>query len=117
MEALPRIVVWVISVFDPRQLGHEIRPLDQAAIRHSDFETLKILSLPKSTIGRRRSLLKTASIDPIGYSVSEMDPVLLRAFSPCLSTCGLFQALSGHVLRARRSPMLIGHRVARQATG
>lgn len=103
--------------FDSQQLGHEVRPLDQAAIRHSDFGILKILSLPKSTIGRRRSLLETASIDPIGYSVSEMDPVLLRAFSPCLSTCGLFQALSGHVLRARRSPMLIGHWVARQATG
>lgn len=117
MEALPRIVVWVISVFDPRQLGHEVRSLDQAAIRHSDSGTLKILSLPKSTIGRRRSLLETASIDPIGYSVSEMDSVLLRAFSPCLSTCGLFQALSGHVLRVRRLPMLIRHRVARQATG
>ncbi len=60
MEALPRIVVWVISVSDPRQLGHEVRFLDQAAIRHSDFETLKTLSLLKSTIGRRRSLLKTA---------------------------------------------------------
>lgn len=35
-------------------------PLTKAAIRHSDFETLKTLSLPKSTIGRRRSLLKTA---------------------------------------------------------
>ena len=97
--------------------GHEVRSLDQTAIRHSDFGTLKTLSLTKSTIGRRRSLLKTASIDPIGYSVSEMDPVILCAFSPCLSTCGLFQALSGHVLRARRSPMLIRHRVARQATG
>lgn len=32
MEAKPRVVVWVISVFDPRQLGHEVRPLDQAAI-------------------------------------------------------------------------------------
>lgn len=65
MEALPQIVVWVISVFDLRQLGHEVRPLDQAAIRHADFETLKTLSLPKSTIGRRRSLLETARIDPI----------------------------------------------------
>lgn len=60
MEALPQIVVWVISVSDPRQLGHEVRSLDQAAIRHSNFKTLKTLSLPKSTIGRRRSLLKTA---------------------------------------------------------
>lgn len=34
MEAKPQIVVWVISVFDPRQLGHEVRPLDQAAIPH-----------------------------------------------------------------------------------
>lgn len=59
MEALPQIVVWVISVFDPRQLGHEVRSLDQA-VRHPDFETLKTLSLPKSTIGRRRSLLETA---------------------------------------------------------
>lgn len=67
--------------------------------------------------GRRRSLLKPPISTPPGYSVSEMDPVILCAFRQVLSTCGLFQALSGHVLRARRSPMLIRHRVARQATG
>lgn len=32
MEAKLRVVVWVISVFDPQQLGHEVRPLDPAAI-------------------------------------------------------------------------------------
>ena len=37
MEAVPRIVVWVISIFDPQQFGHEVRFLDRAAIRHIGF--------------------------------------------------------------------------------
>lgn len=92
-------------------------PLSGRRLVALNYGTLKTLSLSRVNIGRRRSLLETASIDPIGYSVSEMDPVLLRASRQVLSTCGLFQALSGHVLRARRSPMLIRRRVARQATG
>ena len=112
MEALPRIVVWVISVFDPRRVAMKSGPLTKRRYLALEFGVRKILSLPRAAIGRRHSLLKTAQIGPVwvlGIRYGFHHP--LRPFA-------MFEHLrTFSVLRARRLPMLIRHRVARQATG
>ena len=104
--------------FDPRQLDHEVRPLDQSAIQHIRCRNPErpFPSRNRPTAGDE-VCLKTARIDLVkvlGIRNGSRPPSRL---SPCVSTCGLFQVLNGHVLRARRLPMLIRLRVARQATG